>query len=736
MLRMALATEKPDALFLFTDPRFFIWVWEMEEEIHQICPIVYWHVWDNEPWPEFNRVLYESTDLINCHSHLTYSMVKERFPEKTNFIPHALPDEFFYPMEQNKIIEIKKQILAPDRADHFVCLWINRNAKRKRSNDVLEAWKLFLDDLQLKHGHQKATLIMHTDPHDSQGPNLLKTSEMLGIQKSVYFSKERLGFDQIGMMHNVSDFCLNISCFPAGTKVVSEYGFKNIEDVSVGESVLTHQGRMRPVIKTFQRKHSGNMHTLHVSNADPISLTGEHPVRAIKQKHANCLPGRNISQMLEQAEWLMAKDVEVGDYVVDCVEKINRDNTTHTLDVWKLADCDELLTRHGHLKFEKDGDRIIYGAVPGKGNFAAYSSLTLDEDLAYIFGEWIADGSTNSTSVSFNKRDADKAELLREMYERKFGSVAKIEEQSKCLSVRLTNAFVYSRFFNNVCGMYSGGKRIPKAILMAADDIKRAFLRGYTAGDGCVLTHKQNGTLMNRVRTVSSGLACDLKQILISLGYCPSIHDDDNSCGYSNNRIWTIEWRDRLHKSGSNGFCRTWSLNNFVIARVFRIDVDDTECDVFNLEVADDNSYACQSFLAHNCNEGFGLGTLEAMQCGRPIIALKTGGLTRQVVDHRDGSENGIALPVETRSLVGSQMVPYIYEDYVSNQTVASAIMKLYEMDPEARAKLGSKARDYVKSEFNLQKVVSDWHETLSTTITRWKNDRATIYSPWEHREL
>ena len=77
MLRQALAMERPDVLFLFTDPLFFTWVWEMEDEVHQICPIAYWHVWDNLPVPKFNQVLYDSTDLINCHSHATYSYVKE-----------------------------------------------------------------------------------------------------------------------------------------------------------------------------------------------------------------------------------------------------------------------------------------------------------------------------------------------------------------------------------------------------------------------------------------------------------------------------------------------------------------------------------------------------------------------------------------------------------------------------------------------------------------------------------
>ena len=94
--------------------------------------------------------------------------------------------------------------------------------------------------------------------------------------------------------------------------------------------------------------------------------------------------------------------------------------------------------------------------------------------------------------------------------------------------------------------------------------------------------------------------------------------------------------------------------------------------------------------------EGFGLTTLEAMQTATPIIALKTGGLTRQVVDHRDGTENGVAIPVDLQSLVGSQTVPYIYEDYCSHESIADAFMKLYEAGPQKRKTIGLKAKSYV----------------------------------------
>jgi hypothetical protein len=102
--------------------------------------------------------------------------------------------------------------------------------------------------------------------------------------------------------------------------------------------------------------------------------------------------------------------------------------------------------------------------------------------------------------------------------------------------------------------------------------------------------------------------------------------------------------------------------------------------------------------------------------------------LTRQAIDHRDGSENGVALPIEFRTCVGSQVVPYIYEDYVSNETVASGIEKLYRLDTTERAALGEKARSYVQSEFSYDKVIDMWHNTLNDTIKNWRSN----YKSWK----
>ncbi len=231
ILRLALATEKPDVLFIFTDPRFFYWLFEMEDEIHQICPIVYWHVWDNKPFPEFNRSFYESTDLINCHSHHTYLQLKDEYPEKTNFVPHTLPPELFYKLSDEETRKMKSKSLGEQRKDWFTALWVNRNARRKRPADVLWGFKMFLDRLEAEEGHKEACIIMHTDPLDNEGPNLFSVSELLGIENHVVFSTQRVDFNVMNQLHNIADVVLNIS-------YAEGFGLSTLEAMQAGTPII------------------------------------------------------------------------------------------------------------------------------------------------------------------------------------------------------------------------------------------------------------------------------------------------------------------------------------------------------------------------------------------------------------------------------------------------------------------------------------------------------------------
>lgn len=232
LLRQTLVQLRPDAIMLFTDPRFFIWVWEMADEIKQICPITYWHLWDNHPWPDFNRVLYESTDLINCINWPTYQMVKERFPEKTNYIPHAVPKEVYKPLPEANVLTFKKKLLGENKADHFVVGYVSRNARRKMPGDILVSWKMFLEKLEQKYGHRKATMVMHTEPLDAEGPNLYHVIDMLNIQKDVVFSKSRTPFEDMALLYNSFDTIVNRSCNEG-------FGLPTLESMMCGKPIIT-----------------------------------------------------------------------------------------------------------------------------------------------------------------------------------------------------------------------------------------------------------------------------------------------------------------------------------------------------------------------------------------------------------------------------------------------------------------------------------------------------------------
>ena len=211
LIRAAIIETNPSAIILFTDPRFFIHIWEMEDEIRQVCPLAYWHLWDNGPWPEFNRVLYESTDLLNCINYPTYEMLSREFPHKTNYIPHAVPKEIFSKMSKEESRSKKAKVLGQHNVDKFVLLYVGRNAYRKMTPDLLHSWAIFIAGLKNDGITDLPLLLMHTDPFDPEGGNLNHVIELLNITDSVMFSSNILEFNDMKSIYNISDVLINIS---------------------------------------------------------------------------------------------------------------------------------------------------------------------------------------------------------------------------------------------------------------------------------------------------------------------------------------------------------------------------------------------------------------------------------------------------------------------------------------------------------------------------------------------
>ena len=96
VMRSVLRTERPDIVWMMTDPRWWSWLWQIEDEVRPLAPMVYYHVWDNYPYPTFNKTYYNSNDAIATISKVTSDIVKTVAPDvHEKYIPHAVDPNVF-----------------------------------------------------------------------------------------------------------------------------------------------------------------------------------------------------------------------------------------------------------------------------------------------------------------------------------------------------------------------------------------------------------------------------------------------------------------------------------------------------------------------------------------------------------------------------------------------------------------------------------------------------------------
>lgn len=71
-----MAREKPDAILHFTDPRFWIWLYAIENQIRAKIPLIYLDIWDDLPYPMWNKPYYKSCDALFAISKQTDNINK------------------------------------------------------------------------------------------------------------------------------------------------------------------------------------------------------------------------------------------------------------------------------------------------------------------------------------------------------------------------------------------------------------------------------------------------------------------------------------------------------------------------------------------------------------------------------------------------------------------------------------------------------------------------------------
>lgn len=230
-IRTLLLAEKPDAVVIFTDPRFFVWLWEMEDEVRQVCPLIYWHVWDNDPTPKFNKVFYDSTDYIGALSLKTFGLLDDLGYDKSKFsyIPHAIDAETFKPLPEDEVASYKNNKFGPHRDKRFIVFWNNRNARRKKTGDVIDIFSKFA----AKVGKQNVALMMHTDVKDQEGQDIIAVSRNFGVEENMIISQAKIPPEDMCRVYNVVDCTMNIS-------EAEGFGLATLESLFCGTPTILH----------------------------------------------------------------------------------------------------------------------------------------------------------------------------------------------------------------------------------------------------------------------------------------------------------------------------------------------------------------------------------------------------------------------------------------------------------------------------------------------------------------
>ena len=243
LLRNVINIEKPDAILHYTDPRFWVWLYQMEHEVRQQIPIFYYNIWDDLPYPRYNEFFYESSDLIMNISKQTVNIVEQVARKKPRtdwdctYIPHGIPEKAFHPVDKDdKELKVFRNKVLHNQEKDFVVFWNNRNIRRKLPGDVVLAYKEFCDNLP-KEKAKKCVLVMHTAPKDNNGTDLPAVVREICPDYEVIFSHQRLDEKQMNMLYNIADIQINIASnegFGLGTAEALMAGTPMVVNVTGG----------------------------------------------------------------------------------------------------------------------------------------------------------------------------------------------------------------------------------------------------------------------------------------------------------------------------------------------------------------------------------------------------------------------------------------------------------------------------------------------------------------------
>ena len=269
ILRAVINQTKPDAIVHFTDPRYWVWMYQMENEIRHQMPMIFYTIWDDLPYPMWNRKYYRSDDMLLCISKQTKNIVKnvlKDYPKPewaVRYIPHGISQDDYYPIINDLEFSVWKENFFKGGEYDFIVFHNSRNIRRKNQSDIILSWRTFLDQLP-KEKAKRCLLLLKTEPSHSAGTDLNAVIESICDPEihRVQIINQVLERKHLNYIYNISDTHMFMTDNEG-------WGLGLTESLMTGTMIIAPvQGGMQDQMR-FEDK-----------NGDWINFTTEHPSNA------------------------------------------------------------------------------------------------------------------------------------------------------------------------------------------------------------------------------------------------------------------------------------------------------------------------------------------------------------------------------------------------------------------------------------------------------------------------
>jgi ribonucleoside-diphosphate reductase alpha chain len=402
------------------------------------------------------------------------------------------------------------------------------------------------------------------------------------------------------------------NCMPPDQEVLTANGYRPISEIAVGDLVVTHRNRLRPVVHKFERETEETLYIIRPKKMgyDDLRLTGDHKVYVIRSEWVNKHRSRDGLRLQHEPEWIPAKEIKPDDYVAIAH---NAEEFPHEA-IYLHDYVSGYETKDG--KLFKETTRGDHGYVSDWGtHYQVQDRLEVDNELCYLFGRWLGDGCVthrtgtdipSGIKIVFSLDEKEEIQEIARIIEAKFGIDASIKLSSTERWYDLwVNSMPLGQFFKALLGCYSYAKQIPEPLMHLPTELTLELLRGLFSADGYISDNKLGIVLANRVLTVQ------IHQLLLRMGYLFSIRENThhlgrvpayriqataNECAPLFERFFGVQAPE--HNIDLKYYFEYDSLK---WVRINEIAVEDYSGDVLDIEVEEDHSFISAGVVVSNC---------------------------------------------------------------------------------------------------------------------------------------